>query len=153
MHAEQAPDPENRVTLGDELDALGCRRARLHWRWGDVNINSVLRAQELLGAEVARAGLGTLRVELDGGRPHLLAPGLHHHMGTTRMHADPRQGVVDENCRVHGLGNLFVAGSSVFPTGGYINSTLTIVALAIRLADHLKSRVADGAAEVAPSAR
>jgi choline dehydrogenase-like flavoprotein len=62
-----------------------------------------------------------------------------HHMGTTRMHVDPKQGVVDPDCRVHGVGNLFIAGSSVFPTGGYANPTLTIVALAIRLADHLKS--------------
>ena len=61
-----------------------------------------------------------------------------HHMGTTRMHRDPRHGVVDADCRVHGLANLFVAGSSVFPTGGYVNPTLTLVALALRLADHLK---------------
>ena len=60
-----------------------------------------------------------------------------HHMGTTRMHDDPRQGVVDANCRVHDLANLYVAGSSVFPTGGVANPTLTMVALAIRLADHL----------------
>jgi len=61
-----------------------------------------------------------------------------HHMGTTRMHAAPRHGVVDENCRVHGTANLFVTGSSVFPSGGYANPTLTIVALAARLGDHLK---------------
>jgi choline dehydrogenase-like flavoprotein len=60
-------------------------------------------------------------------------------MGTTRMHADPRQGVVDADCRVHGVGNLFVAGSSVFPTGGSANPTLTIIALALRLADHLQA--------------
>ena len=58
-------------------------------------------------------------------------------MGTTRMHVDPAQGVVDADCRVHGIENLFIAGSSVFPTGGYANPTLTIVALAVRLADHL----------------
>ena len=64
-----------------------------------------------------------------------------HHMGTTRMQRDPRMGVVDENCRVHGVANLYVAGCSVFPTGGTFNPTLTIVALALRLADHIKERL------------
>ena len=63
-----------------------------------------------------------------------------HHMGTTRMHDDPTQGVVDRNCKVHGIDNLYVIGSSVFPTSGAANPTLTIVALTLRLADHLKSR-------------
>jgi choline dehydrogenase-like flavoprotein len=63
----------------------------------------------------------------------------HHEMGTTRMHDDPRQGVVDANCRVHGIANLFVAGSSVFPTYSFDNPTMTIVALALRLSDHLKT--------------
>jgi choline dehydrogenase-like flavoprotein len=66
-----------------------------------------------------------------------LDPNAHHHLGATRMHRDAHQGVVDENCRVHATANLFVAGSSVFPTGGCANPTLTIVALALRLADHL----------------
>lgn len=137
LHAEQAPDPENRVTLTADRDALGNRMPRLHWRWDEASLDSVRRAQRVLAAALARTGLGTLRIELDGERPNLVFPGLHHHMGTTRMHADPARGVVDANCRVHGVGNLFVAGCSVFPTGGYINPTLTIVALAIRLADHL----------------
>jgi choline dehydrogenase-like flavoprotein len=64
--------------------------------------------------------------------------GAFHHCGTTRMHINPKNGVVNENCRVHGMSNLFVAGSSVFPTIGYANPTLTIVALAVRLADHIK---------------
>jgi choline dehydrogenase-like flavoprotein len=71
------------------------------------------------------------------------ADGIGHHMGTTRMHDDPRLGVVDRHCRVHGLANLFIAGSSVFPTGGYANPTLTIVALTERLADDLKQLVTD----------
>jgi choline dehydrogenase-like flavoprotein len=65
--------------------------------------------------------------------------GAFHHMGTTRMHNNPKYGVVDENCRVHGTRNLYIAGSSVFPTCGYVNPTLTIVAMAFRLADHLRS--------------
>jgi choline dehydrogenase-like flavoprotein len=65
--------------------------------------------------------------------------GCWHHMGTTRMHADPRQGVVDAQCRVHGIENLFIAGSSVFPTCGADMPTITIVALALRLAEHIKT--------------
>ena len=68
--------------------------------------------------------------------------GTFHHMGTTRMHEDPKQGVVDANCKMHGIANLFVAGSSVYTTGGYANPTLTLVALALRLADHIKERMA-----------
>ena len=139
LHTEQAPDPENRVTLSNERDELGCRRARLNWRWRDIDVESVHRAQTLLAAQFDRAGIGELRIELKDGRPNLVISGLHHHMGTTRMSSNTRQGVVDPNSRVHGLSNLFVAGCSVFPTGGYINCTLTIVALAIRLADHLKA--------------
>jgi len=67
--------------------------------------------------------------------------GNQHNIGTTRMHREPRSGVVDENCRVHGVANLYVAGSSVFPTEGTANPTLTIVALALRLADHIKDQL------------
>ncbi len=77
-------------------------------------------------------------------RPRL--GGMHHPMGGTRMHVDPAQGVVDENCQVHGVSNLYVAGSSVFPTSlGYVNPTLTVVALSTRLADHLRSTLSAGA--------
>jgi choline dehydrogenase-like flavoprotein len=68
--------------------------------------------------------------------------GGHHHMGTTRMADDSRQGVVDRNCQVHGIGNFYIAGSSVFPTSGYANPTLTLVALALRLADYVKQNYA-----------
>jgi choline dehydrogenase-like flavoprotein len=79
-----------------------------------------------------------LHIELDDDTPPQRIIGGWHHMGTTRMHRDPKQGVVDENSRIHGIENLFVAGPSVFPTGGYANPSLTIVALALRLADHIK---------------
>jgi choline dehydrogenase-like flavoprotein len=95
--------------------------------------------------ELTKFGLGRLVEDpsLDPeGWPVSLSSGMHH-MGTTRMHDDPRQGVVDANCRVHDLANLYVAGSSVFPTGGVANPTLTNVALAIRLADHLKQTAGD----------
>lgn len=140
---EQTPDPANRVTLGPRRDALGCPTLEVHWRWSAGDAERVGRAQALMAAELNRAGLGAFEIARKDGQPDILRPsGTHHLMGTTRMHADPRLGVVDADCRVHGMENLFVAGSSVFPTGGYANPTLTIVALALRLADHLKARLA-----------
>ena len=143
LHVEQAPHPDNRVVLADDLDALGCRKTHLHWTWQERDIRSVRRGQELLAAELGRAGLGELRIASERGRPVLEASGLHHQMGTTRMHEDPKQGVVDENCRVHGVSNLYMAGYSVFPTGGYINPTLTVLAMSLRLADHVKQVLAE----------
>lgn len=139
---EQAPDPDNRVMLSDRLDRLGLRKVQLHWRWREIDIHNIKRAQNIFAEEIARAGLGQLQIELDGETPQLLSPSTHHHMGTTRIHTDPKQGVVDENCQVHGVSNLFIAGSSVFPTSGYANPTLTIVALAVRLADQVKRSMA-----------
>ena len=131
--AEQSPDPENRVLLGSRRDAHGRPVAELHWSWGADDAARAHRAATLLAEAFERSGLG--RLEPPAELP--VANLSHHLMGTTRMHADVRHGVVDSNCRVHGLGNLFVAGSSVFPTGGYANPTLTIVALAARLADRI----------------
>jgi choline dehydrogenase-like flavoprotein len=135
---EQAPNPNSRVMLATERDCLGQSRVRLNWQLSGIDILSVVRTQQIIDAELRRARLGRLYTQLRDETP---PPGLHggyHHMGTTRMHSDPKQGVVDANCRVHGLSNLFIAGPSVFPTGGYANPTLTIVALAARLADHIK---------------
>ena len=78
----------------------------------------------------------------DDAWPNHLSGGWHH-MGTTRMHEDPKQGVVDANCKVHGIANLFVAGGAVYPTGGAVNPTLTVVAMALRLSDHLKNKALD----------
>jgi choline dehydrogenase-like flavoprotein len=102
------------------------------------------RALAILGEEVARAGLGRWDAALDGDDASWPVPpfGGHHHMGTTRMHRDPRRGVVDEHGRVHGTTNLYVAGPSVFPTVGYANPMLTIVALALRLGEHVRARLA-----------
>lgn len=141
---EQVPNPDSRVTLGPDRDELGMPRSRLDWRLTRLDHDSVRRTLEILGAEMGRAGVGRLKVMLDEdvtAWPSDLAGGWHH-MGTTRMSDDPHQGVVDRDCRVHGMSNLFVAGSSVFPTAGSGTPTLTIVALALRLADRLKRIVA-----------
>jgi choline dehydrogenase-like flavoprotein len=141
--AEQEPNPESRVRLGGELDRLGQRRVELDWRVTSADMRSMRRSQEIVDRELRRAGLGALVIEMPGDDP---PPGLHggwHHMGTTRMHCDPAKGVVDPDCRVHGLSNLFIAGASVFPTGGCANPVLTTVALVARLADHLKTLFRD----------
>jgi choline dehydrogenase-like flavoprotein len=138
---EQAPNPDSRVLLVRERDQLGMQRVALDWRLSEVDRRNVRRTLEVLGAEVGRAGIGRLRILFDEGGPGWpddLAGGPHH-MGTTRMSDDPKQGVVDRNCRVHGMSNLFIGGSSVFPTAGGATPTLTLVALAIRLAERLKS--------------
>lgn len=135
---EQAPNPHSRVMLADELDALQQRRVKLDWRLTPLDIYTYTRAQEILDEELRRAGLGHLIIHT---RPDEIPHNIHggwHHMGTTRMHRDPRQGVVDEHCRVHGISNLFIAGASVFPTSGYANPVLTTVALVLRLADRIK---------------
>ena len=137
---EQCPNPESRVTLTSERDALGQQRVRLDWRLTAVDKNTLRRSLEIIGAELGRAALGRLKIALDktdNAWPEIVQDG-GHHIGTTRMHVDPKQGVVDGHCRVHGVSNLFVAGSSVFPTSGHANPTLTIVALALRLAAHVK---------------
>ncbi len=139
---EQTPRAENRITLGHTLDALGRPELQVHWHWPQEDIEQTLRAQALFARGLEHAGLGRVEPYLEkDGSPHLERPaGSHHLMGTTRMHADARQGVVDPQCRVYGTDNLFVAGSSVFPCGGYANPTLTLLALTLRLADHLKER-------------
>ncbi len=142
VQAEQAPNPDSRVTLGDDRDYFGLPKARLDWRLTELDSHSIRRTQELLDVELRDKGLGRLEQKLGDERPAALFLGSYHHMGTTRMHESSRQGVVDANCRVHGVENLFVAGASVFPTSGFANPTLTVVALSFRLADHIKERLA-----------
>lgn len=143
---EQAPNPDSRVTLSAEKDALGMPRAKLDWRLTELDKRSIRTFYKLLGQEVGRSEVGRVQIRdwlLSDDRtwPSFLSGGWHH-MGTTRMHADPKQGVVDANCRVHGLGNLYVAGPAVYPTAGSANPTLTLVALSLRLSDHLKTTLA-----------
>ncbi|MBD2459683.1 GMC family oxidoreductase [Oscillatoria sp. FACHB-1407] len=139
---EQAPDPENRLVLSQERDALGQNQAEIHWKLNSIDFRTINRVQSILIEEFNRSGLGHLQTDLENVKFFKLAG--HHHMGTTRMHHDPKQGVVNAEGRVHGVHNLFITGSSVFPTSGYANPTLTIIALAIRLADHLKGMMQQG---------
>ncbi|MEO7933444.1 MAG: GMC family oxidoreductase [Chthoniobacterales bacterium] len=151
---ELAPDRDNRVMLGEETDRFGQPKMKVVWRWNELDLRSIRRTQEIFRDELAAIGKFT---PVEEGTPDFPRSfySTHHFMGTTRMHDDPSQGVVDAHCQLHGTKNLFIAGSSVFPTGGCANPTLTLVALAIRLSDHLKSRTAaisvkPGLSEVIP---
>lgn len=144
IRAEQAPNPDSRITLDETRDALGVRRAVMDWRLGELDQYSLQEGARLFGGCVARNGLGRLQA---GPRqtqlPQVQDAFLHggnHHYGTTRMGHSPANSVVDRNCRLHEVHNLYVAGSAVFPTTGHANPTLTIVALAARLAQHLAGR-------------
>ena len=149
VRGEQAPNPASRVTLSGERDSTGMPRARLDWRLSEIDVRSVAVLVDALGRELERLGLG--RVEpagwLGSGRwktdPLISSHpiGGYHHMGTTRMGTDPRSSVTDPQGCVHGLPNLWVAGSSLFPTGGWANPTLTIVALALRSAERLSAEL------------
>jgi choline dehydrogenase-like flavoprotein len=162
--AEQELDPESRVVLGGETDALGMQRVQLDWRYGARDRQRALDGLRLAAEAIGAAGLG--RIQLVPGGVHAdaidnLVPGEFlslyrsapgeidvdnfpvgmgfHHMCTTRMSASPSDGVVDANCRMHEIDNLWIGGSSVFATGGVATPTFSLVALAVRLADHLKS--------------
>jgi choline dehydrogenase-like flavoprotein len=130
------------VTLGESRDAFGQRRARVEWRTGELERRTLERMSELFASALTSRGIGAAATPAHDGRGwpgDELQGSRGHHTGTTRMSDSPRTGVVDSTCRVHGIANLFVAGSSVFPTSGAGTPTLTIVALALRLADELRS--------------
>jgi hypothetical protein len=134
--SEQAPNPNSRVSLSHEKDLFGSNRLKVDWRCSDIDKNSVQQSINLIDEAFSKSGIGKVLSSPDvnsfsqGG----------HYLGTARMASSPQKGVVDADCRVHGLSNLYVASSSVFATSSYANPTLTIVALAIRLADHLKMK-------------
>jgi choline dehydrogenase-like flavoprotein len=141
---ETAPDPGNRILLADKLDAFGIRCAAAHWRIGTIETRTIRTLAARLDRAMAAAGYPAPELAdwaKDDSRALLAPVDLAHMMGTTRMAKDPHSGVVDSNCRVFGAQNLYVAGGSVFPTGGHANPTWMFLALALRLADHL---VADG---------
>ncbi len=139
---ETAPNRNSRVTLGNRRDALGMPRVVLDWRLSGREVETIHIYADVMSRRIAERGLGRMKVEPSLDRLlGLLSRDAHHHMGTTRMNDDPSKGVVDADGRVHGLRNLWVAGSSVFPTSGAANPTFTIVALALRLADRLRTEL------------
>ena len=143
FHSEQEPNPSSRVTLTDERDPLGLQRIRIDWRYTRGDIRTVSESLRRLGEVFLTSGCGSLTFEHDDLEHEIMRDGAYggHHIGTARMDASPRAGVVDANCQVHEAPNLYIAGSAVFPTSGQANPTLTIVALALRLAEHLQQRM------------
>ncbi len=137
---EQTPDPESRITLSGKRDRFGVRQVQIDWKLAKRDQDNLWAVYRILAAELGRLKVGRVKLFEDNARlfEERLGYG-HHHMGTTRAHDSPSAGVVDADLKVHDLHNLYVAGSSVFPTGGHVPPTLTIVALSIRLADHLKA--------------
>jgi choline dehydrogenase-like flavoprotein len=135
--AEQLPHDGNRVRLAGQTDAFGMPRLAIDWEWSAADAAGAARAHALTAQAVRRAGLGVLLPATAGGSidPVVLGSSTNHYLGTTRMSEAPALGVVDPECRVHGLENLYVASTSTFPTGGFANPTLTLVALAARVAD------------------
>ena len=139
---EPAPNPNSRVTLGKGRDKLGCPRICVDWQLGSHEKHTIIRSQEILSDAVQEKGLAKIDIDKSAFGPESTpVKWAGHHMGTTRMDPDPRRGVVNVNCQLHGTQNLYVASSSVFPTVGDDVPTLTIVALAIRLADHIAAKL------------
>lgn len=141
FHAEQEPNPDSRIGLAASRDRFGNRQVRVDWRYTAKDVETVAKAFELLRADFAEQGKGTLHLapnETDI-ESVIRRDGAYggHHIGTARMAASPASGVVDQDGRVFGVNNLYVAGSAVFPTSSQANPTLTIVAMALRLAEHL----------------
>jgi choline dehydrogenase-like flavoprotein len=138
---ELLPDPERRLTLTSEKDALGLPRLKLSMRVADADFSLYHDTLKELGRQLLSSGTGLLKITRRQNWSQNMDWG-NHHLGTTRMHSDPKQGVVNADSQVHGLGNLYVAGSSIFPTYSASNPTLNLVALTLRLADHLKKVMA-----------
>jgi choline dehydrogenase-like flavoprotein len=141
-HMEQTPNPESRVMLDNEKDALGVQKLKVKLLISDHEKESMIKFHDIFGNYIKDGDYGTFVSDL----PNIREPwdGItdsSHHIGTTRMCENPKKGVVDDNCQVHGINNLFIASSSVFPTGGHANPTFSIVAISLRVADYLKSIV------------
>ncbi|MDB5885706.1 MAG: dependent oxidoreductase [Polaromonas sp.] len=143
MHGEQIPLAESRVTLSDKVDALGMPQLRVDWRYSPTDIDSIRRTLDVMAQEFAQSGVARFEYDEPTLERDLTRFGAYggHHIGTARMGSDPRSSVVDAECQVHSVNNLFVAGSAVFPTSSQANPTLTLVALALRLGHSLSKRL------------
>ncbi|MGB4776941.1 GMC oxidoreductase [Microbacterium sp.] len=136
MHqAEQAPHPDNRITLSETPDAFGLPKVDIRVKWHDQDAEAIARAQDVFARALPRVGWGTYTPARRDGRPVVHSHSSNHFMGTTRMNASPRLGVVDGEGAVYDTPNLYVASTSVLPSGGWGNVTLTGIALALRAAD------------------
>jgi choline dehydrogenase-like flavoprotein len=142
FHAEQQPNPASRVMLSDEIDSLGMARLKVDWRYTAGDVDTVTRALALLAGDILSSGVGKFDYDPTTVEAEMTRYGAYggHHIGTARMGRDPRFSVVDPDCRVHDVENLYIAGAATFPTSSQANPTLTVVATALRLAAHLRVR-------------
>lgn len=149
---EMEPDPEHRVTLGKKKDVYGQPLPLVQHETTKRDRRSLMALHDVLRQEVENTGLGRLETDLEGADPWPVNLDASHHMGTTRMGVDPASSVVDRNGRLHSVENVYLAGASVFPSSGCANPTLTLVALSIRLAQHL-SKVLPGTSSAGEGGR
>lgn len=141
FHAEQRPNWLSRVTLGDQVDAFGMRRLHIDWRYTAEDVDTVSRSIALLSEDFRLRSLGTFEYDPSTLEEEITRYGAYggHHIGTARMGNDSRSSVVNSDCRVHGVRNLYIASAATFPTSSQANPTLTIIALSLRLAAHIKA--------------
>ena len=143
FHAEQQPNPESRVSLSDEIDSLGMARLKVDWRYTAGDVDTVTRTLALLAGDIRRSGVGRFDYDPVTVEAEMTRYGAYggHHIGTARMGSNPRSSVVNADCRVHGIDNLYIVSSATFPTSSQANPTLTVVALALRLAAHVHGQL------------
>jgi choline dehydrogenase-like flavoprotein len=154
FHAEQQPNPASRITLSDRLDPFGMPRIRIDWRYTQGDVDTVSGALALLSDDLRQSGVASFDYDPNTVEAEMTRYGAYggHHIGTARMGHNPRTSVVDEQCRVHNLENLHIASAATFPTSSQANPTLTVVALALRLAAHLRGLLQTGLRQPAPLA-
>ena len=146
ISAEQIPNPESRIIIGSEVDKLGLKRAVLSWKFQEIDKSTFREATMHFAKLFVERNLGRVKIDDWVFSSDAKFPGFpqevggNHHMGTTRMGAISSEGVVDRNQKVFGINNLYVAGSSVFTTVGYVNPTFSIIQTSLRLADHINAR-------------
>ena len=142
---EQSPNRDSRISLSGQRDALDLHQVRVDWRLNELDTASIRATAGMIGNDMATHFHSDFApadwLQAAGATPRV--HGTAHHLGTTRMSDSATTGVVDRQCRVHGIDNLYIAGSSTFPTGGWAFPTLTIVALALRIADELRARLGE----------
>ena len=137
---EMEPHPNNRIILSEQRDDLGCRKAKVIHSPTDLDKRSMVEVHESLKRDLSTMNWGKFKIELTPEiEPWPIDADASHHMGSTRMGSDPSNSVVDRDCKIHSISNVYVAGGSVFPTSGNVNPTFTLIALGIRLANHLKT--------------
>lgn len=146
FHAEQAPNPNSRITLTQATDQLGMRQLRVDWTYSNIDIETIRTSLSILAADFKDSAVGELKFDPESVELEATRYGAYggHHIGTTRMGHSTRDSVVNSDCRIHSTDNLYIASASIFPTSSQANPTLTLVAIALRLSDHLTKRLGTG---------